>query len=97
MATTSHQFAVMAERWGGGQAAAARLRRANVLASGIGLPVGEGLRLGTPEIVRRGMTVEHMPELAGLIARALTGEPEAVAPEVSAFRQRFDGVAFVNP
>ena len=58
---------------------------------------GEGLRLGTPEIVRRGMTVEHMPELAGLIARALTGEPEAVAPEVSAFRQRFDGVAFVNP
>jgi len=97
VATTSHQFAVMAERWGGGQAAAARLRRANVLASGIGLPVGEGLRLGTPEIVRRGMTVEHMPELAGLIARALTGEPEAVAPEVSAFRQRFDGVAFVNP
>ena len=28
-----------------------------------------GLRLGTPEIVRWGMTVDDMPELAALIAR----------------------------
>ena len=95
-ATTSHQFAVVADRWGGGHATAVRLRDANLLASAIGLPDGSGLRLGTPEIVRRGMTAEHMPELAELIARALTGEPAPVAADVTAFRGRFSGVAFVN-
>lgn len=102
--TASHQLAVEAHRWGGGQAAAKRLRRANLLASGIGLPLApvdgdlNGLRLGTPELVRRGMGPEHMPELARLIARALVGNepPEAVAPEVTAFRQRFTGLHYVR-
>ena len=100
--TRSHQFAVLAADWGGGQAMAKRLRRANILACGIGLPVARvpgdtnGLRLGTPEIVRRGMTHEHMAELAQLIARALYREPEEVAPEVSAFRSRFQGLHFVR-
>lgn len=87
--TTSHQLAVDADRWGGGQATAERLRQANLLASGIGLPTGEGLRLGTPEIVRWGMTPADMPVLAGFIARGLREDPPAVAPEVSAFRSRF--------
>jgi glycine hydroxymethyltransferase len=94
--TTSHQFAVRAEVWGGGHTTAVRLRRANLLASAIGLPDGEGLRLGTPEIVRRGMTPPEMPELAELIARALTSDPDTVAADVTAFRGRFGGVAFVN-
>jgi glycine hydroxymethyltransferase len=100
--TTSHQFAVEAERYGGGQAASKHLRRANILACGIGLPVApvegdvNGLRLGTPEIVRRGMTSADMPELARLIARALGPDPEAVAAEVTAFRQRFQGLRFVR-
>lgn len=62
---------------GGGQAAAARLRRANLLACGIGLPIASvggdlnGLRLGTPEVARVGMTPADMPELALFITRAL--------------------------
>ena len=37
----------------------------------------------------------HMPELASLIARALTGEPEAVVPDVIAFRRRFSGLHYM--
>jgi glycine hydroxymethyltransferase len=57
-----------------------------------------GLRLGTPEIVRWGMGPEHMPALARFIARALAGNeaPEDVAPEVTAFRQAFDRLSFVR-
>ncbi|MHA1527615.1 MAG: serine hydroxymethyltransferase, partial [Alphaproteobacteria bacterium] len=101
-ATRSHQFAIEAARYGGGQAASRHLRRANILACGIGLPIAavegdmNGLRIGTPEIVRRGMTARDMGELAGLIARALGPEPEAVAGEVTAFRQRFEGLRFVR-
>ena len=99
--TLSHQFAVLAARYGGGQTAAARLRRAHLLACGIGLPVEpvdgdlNGLRLGTPEIARLGMTAADMPELAELIAGALHGDPEAVAPAVTAWRARFSAVHFV--
>jgi glycine hydroxymethyltransferase len=61
-ATESHQFAIEAARYGGGQAASKRLRKAGFLASGIGLPIAavdgdmNGLRIGTPELVRWGMT-----------------------------------------
>ncbi|HUS52594.1 MAG TPA: aminotransferase class I/II-fold pyridoxal phosphate-dependent enzyme [Thermohalobaculum sp.] len=100
--TRSHQFAIEAARYGGGQTASKHLRRANILACGIGLPIAEvagdlnGLRIGTPEIVRRGMAAADMGELAGLIARALGAAPEAVAADVTAFRQRFQGLRFVR-
>ncbi|TIW30691.1 MAG: serine hydroxymethyltransferase, partial [Mesorhizobium sp.] len=102
--TTSHQFAVQAAEFGGGQAAAKRLRRANILTCGIGLPIAavdgdmNGLRFGTPEIVRWGMTEKDMPELAALIARGLRGNdaPEAIAAAVSEFRRRFTKLHFVN-
>ena len=102
--TQSHQLALPAAPFGGGQTASKRLRRANILASGIGLPIADvdgdlnGLRFGSNEIVRWGMTEADMPELAGLIARALTGNeaPEAVAADVSAFRARFDRLHFVR-
>jgi glycine hydroxymethyltransferase len=44
------------------------------------------------------MTVADMEELAGFIARALTGNetPEAVGKDVTAFRRRFDRVHFVR-
>lgn len=95
--TTSHQFAVEAAPYGGGQAAAKRLRQVNILSCGIGLPLAEvagdvnGLRLGTPEIVRFGMTPADMPELARYIAEGLNGSrpDEAVAADVTAFRARF--------
>ena len=101
-ATTSHQFAVEAARWGGGQAAAKRMARAGLLACGIGLPIApvegdiNGLRLGVPEIVRLGMSAEHMGELGSLIARALGDAPEATARDVEAFRQRFRGLHYIN-
>jgi glycine hydroxymethyltransferase len=103
--TQSHQFAVDARGWGDGDAAARRLRLANVLASGIGLPglhgpgadAMPGLRLGTPEIVRCGMGPEHMDELAALIAEGLHGDPTLVAARTSAFRQRFTTLAFMRP
>ncbi|RYB89141.1 aminotransferase class I/II-fold pyridoxal phosphate-dependent enzyme [Nocardioides glacieisoli] len=100
--TRSHQFAVEAAAYGGGQTAAARLRRANLLACGIGLPIDpvegdlNGLRIGTPELARLGMTVEDMPVLAGFIARALTGEPEPVAAEVTAWRSDFRDIHFTT-
>ena len=101
--TTSHQFALEAARWGGGQAASKRLEASRLLACGIGLPTAlvapvggdtNGLRLGVPEIVRLGLGPAEMPELAGLIAQALAGE--AVGEAVTALRQRFSGLRYVR-
>jgi len=102
--TTSHQFAIEAAGFGGGQTAAKLLRRANILACGIGLPIEvvpgdlNGLRLGTPEIVRWGMGPHDMATLAGFIADVLNGarRPEAVAAEVSDFRGQFTKLHFVR-
>lgn len=103
--TRSHQFAISAERYGGGQHAARDLREANLLACGISLlsaPVSgdtNGLRLGTPEITRLGMTDTDMPALASFVARALSGPAGLVAAEVTAWRKQFSGVHFTadNP
>jgi glycine hydroxymethyltransferase len=102
--TASHQFAIEAAAFGGGQAAARKLRQANILTCGIGLPIApvdgdmNGLRIGTPEIVRWGMTVDDMPALASLVARGLRGNQSAdqLAAEVTAFRQQFRALHFVN-
>ena len=101
--TRSHQLALSAAPFGGGQKAARRLRLANILACGIGLPMApvegdlNGLRLGTPEITRRGMEPSHMGELARLVRRGLLeSDPKAVAGETSAFRRRFQGLHFVR-
>jgi len=100
--TRSHQFAVQAAAWGGGQAASKKLRRAGFLACGIGLPIApvegdlNGLRIGTPELVRWGVTEDDVAELAKLIARALhTVAPETLAPEVAALRAHFDKLHYV--
>ena len=101
--THSHQFAIEAAEFGGGQAASKTLRRSGFLACGIGLPIAEvsgdmnGLRVGTPELVRWGVTVEHIPQIASLIARSLTsGDPASLLAETSAFRQQFDRLHFMH-
>jgi glycine hydroxymethyltransferase len=102
--TRSHQFAIEAATYGGGQAVAKRLRLANILTCGIGLPVApvqgdvNGLRLGTPEIVRWGMTPDDMPELARLIAAALVDDRAArsSAESVTTFRRRFSSLHFIR-
>ena len=102
--TKSHQFALEAASYGGGQALAKKLRKANILTSGISLPLPEiagdvnGLRLGTPEIVRWGMTGDDMGELAHLMARVIVhGEsPDPVAGDVTQFRKRFNTLKFIR-
>ncbi|MCK5920868.1 MAG: aminotransferase class I/II-fold pyridoxal phosphate-dependent enzyme, partial [Methylococcales bacterium] len=70
ISSTSHQFALEAKDFGGGQYMAKTLRTANILSCGIGLPIADiagdmnGLRFGSPEIVRTGMTATDMPQLA---------------------------------
>ncbi|HEU5266042.1 MAG TPA: aminotransferase class I/II-fold pyridoxal phosphate-dependent enzyme, partial [Jatrophihabitans sp.] len=100
--TRSHQFAVLAAQYGGGQTAATRLRQANLLTCGIGLPVAavdgdvNGLRLGTPEVARIGMTAADMPQLAEFLAHALDPacDPARIAADVTAWRGQFTGIHF---
>jgi glycine hydroxymethyltransferase len=101
--TRSHQFAIEAARYGGGQTASKALRKAGFLACGIGLPTEpvegdmNGLRIGTPELVRFGVGQKDARTLASLIARALnTDEPEGLAGEVADFRATFDKLHFIN-
>lgn len=101
--TTSHQFAVQAAPFGGGQAASKTLRKAGFLACGIGLPIApvdgdlNGLRIGTPELVRRGVTPADAPALAALIAEGLRGNaPEGVAARTRAMRARFQGMHHIR-
>ena len=99
--TTSHQFAIEAAAYGGGQAASRTLRQSGFLACGIGLPIApvegdmNGLRIGTPELVRWGVSEDHTKMLADLIARALTtNDPGALARDVAAHRARFNTLHF---
>ncbi|MCU9847380.1 aminotransferase class I/II-fold pyridoxal phosphate-dependent enzyme [Defluviimonas sp. WL0024] len=101
--TTSHQFAVEAAAFGGGQAASKLLRKAGFLACGIGLPLADvpgdlnGLRIGTPELVRRGVTEADAGELARLIAAGLrANDPSTLAGEVAALRRGFTGLHYVT-
>ncbi|NBQ28584.1 MAG: serine hydroxymethyltransferase, partial [Rhodobacteraceae bacterium] len=100
--TRSHQFAIEAAPFGGGQVASHKLRKAGFLACGIGLPIPEvagdlnGLRIGTPELVRRGVGLEHVDQLASLIAEGLTGnDPASVAPRTATFRAAFTGINYI--
>jgi glycine hydroxymethyltransferase len=100
--TTSHQFAILAAAYGGGQNAARRMGDANLLACGIGLPIAavdgdlNGLRIGTPEIVRLGMKVKDMPALASFIARSIASNVDSTAlgREVADWRKQFSGVHY---
>ncbi|MGB3244555.1 MAG: aminotransferase class I/II-fold pyridoxal phosphate-dependent enzyme [Sulfitobacter sp.] len=101
--TRSHQFAVEAAEFGGGQTASKKLRKAGFLACGIGLPIDavagdmNGLRIGTPELVRWGIGVADTPVLARLVARALrSNDPGGMADEVRELRAQFQELRFVG-
>ncbi|WP_284162619.1 beta-eliminating lyase-related protein [Frigidibacter sp. SD6-1] len=101
--TASHQFAIEAAAFGGGQTASKTLRKAGFLACGIGLPIADvpgdlnGLRIGTPELVRRGVKVGDAPRMAALIAEALRGnDPGGLAPRVAEWRQTFSGLHYIR-
>lgn len=101
--TTSHQFAIDATSFGGGQHLAHVLRQANILTCGIGLPLPSvdddmnGLRLGTPEIVRRGMGPSDMSDLAGFILAAIAPQAElsSIAKDVTTWRAQFTDLHFL--
>ena len=100
--TTSHQFALKAEKFGGGQVASKSLRKANLLASGIGLPIPavegdlNGIRFGTPEIVRWGVDEKDARQLAELITKALSSKnPASLSAEVSLFRSKFNMLQYI--
>ena len=98
--TQSHQFAVLADKYQGGQKVSKLLRKSGFLACGIGLPVQDiegdmnGIRFGTPELVRWGMKAKHSNKLAGLVAKALEGKN--VSDQVSEWRRTFNKIHFVN-
>lgn len=102
--TRSHQFAMEAKQFGGGQTAAKKLRQGNILTCGIGLPVEpltndlNGLRFGTPEIVRWGMEPKHMPRLAGYIAEVLLDKRPItqIGQDVSTFRREFQNCQYIR-
>lgn len=101
--TQSHQFAIEAAGFGGGQTASKTLRKAGFLACGIGLPIApvegdmNGLRIGTPELARRGVTPADAPRLAALIAEALrANDPAAIAPRTAELRRDFTGLHYVR-
>ena len=102
--TLSHHVALRAANYGGGTTASRLLERANLLTSGIGLPLPKvpgdynGLRIGTQEVTRWGMLPQDMQVVAELLYRVLVGreEPERVKGEVMAFRSRFQELRFVN-
>ena len=79
------------------------MERANLLTSGIGLPLPDvpgdynGLRMGTQEITRWGMLPEDMQVVAELLCRVLVRreEPESVKGDVVDFRARFQELRFV--
>ncbi|HYC13350.1 MAG TPA: aminotransferase class I/II-fold pyridoxal phosphate-dependent enzyme, partial [Stellaceae bacterium] len=102
--TESHHLAISAARFGGGQRASKHLARANLLLCGIGLPLApvegdlNGIRIGTQEVTRWGMTPKDMPAIASLVARVwIKGEaPERVRPDVVAFRRAFQSLHFIR-
>lgn len=101
--TATHHVALDARRWDGGTHAARLLEPANILATGIGLPLPEvpgdqnGLRLGSQELVRWGMGPADMPQVARLIARVLLrDEPaHALRDEVIALRRAFQRIHYI--
>jgi glycine hydroxymethyltransferase len=93
--TDSHHVAVDVAALGGGRAAMARLAEAGVYLSAIGLPWqadGEpdrGLRIGTQEVVRRGLGEPELRQVAALMADLLLrdADPRAIRKAVVQIRQ----------
>ncbi len=103
-ATESHQFAIPAHDFGGGQAASKHLYKAGLIACGIGIPAPEiagdmnAIRIGTPELVRWGFGQNKgdIPRLAELIAGALhSDEPANFALQTAEFRSEFQTLHYV--
>ncbi len=98
----SHQVAVDVGEHGGGKQIAETLEDAGVICNMNMIPGDEspfdpsGLRLGTQELVRRGMQPEDMDEVAEAYARVVLKDedPKRVRADVKELATRFDTVHY---
>jgi glycine hydroxymethyltransferase len=100
----SHQVLVDVMEQGTGEAVADRLERSGILCTPTIVPrdseggaaTKSGLRLGTQELTRIGMTEEDMSTVARLLARVILGreEGEAVARDVADFTYQFGSLRY---
>lgn len=100
--TESHALALDVAAQGGGAKVALDLEKANIISNKNLLPWDtspvkpSGIRLGTQELTRLGMTEPQMREVAALFARVAVKKesPEKVAADVAAMRKQFNTVHF---
>ncbi len=100
--TASHTLAVRVAREGGGEEVARRLAAAGMITNKNLLPGDTspkhpgGIRLGTPEVTRLGITEKEMARIAELMDDLLhRGKaPESVAADAAAFKSGFTGLRY---
>jgi len=106
--TESHQVLLDVKEFGGGYVAEKTLTEANIVTNKISLPWDSraeehggsafvtGLRLGVPEVTRRGMKEKEMVQVGNFICRILVDkeDPEAVRKEVSNFMKKYQRVRY---
>lgn len=99
--TESHTVALDVAAQGGGAKVAQDLEKADIITNKNLLPWDtspvkpSGIRLGTQELTRLGMTEPPMREVAHLIARVAKGEsPPKIAAEVASLRKEFNTIHF---
>jgi glycine hydroxymethyltransferase len=102
--TTTHQVIADVRQFGGGLEVAHLLARANIITNKNLIPADKaedwdrpsGLRIGTIEVTRLGMSEAEMETIADFIARVLVEKApvEHVAKEVVAFRQPYQTIYY---
>jgi glycine hydroxymethyltransferase len=100
--TASHTLAVRVTREGGGEEVSRRLAAAGIITNKNLLPGDTsskhpgGIRLGTPEVTRVGMTEKEMDRIAELMDDLLHHgrSPESVAADAAAFKSGYTGLRY---
>ena len=102
--TNSQHIALPSATYGGGDTASKLLEKANLLTSGIGLPLPvisgdfNAMRLGTQEITRWGMRPVNMETVADFFCRVLVHQekPRILKSEVIEFRKAFQKLHYIR-
>ena len=97
--TQSHTLMLRVAEWGSGKEVSEWLEEANIIAGECKLPASlgtEGLRMGSQEMTRCGLTPATAPEIAELIVRALRKEvsKDQIRLQVKKLRQSLTRDAF---
>ncbi|MFW6377928.1 MAG: glycine hydroxymethyltransferase [Bacillota bacterium] len=103
--TDSHILLVNVDDYGTSREISTRLEESNILLSDDFGQSGKEIRLGTPEITRRGMKEKEMVLIAEILSEAIKGEVEAgelrenvadLVTEFAGFEYGFPGTALEN-